>query len=439
MELFLYWLFGSFVVLMFMGVPLAFSLFLSSFLSMALASDVTPVLAIQQLLKGIDSFPILAIPVFFFAGDLMNKGNVSEYLIRLCMTLIGHVRGALAYFTVIVSMIFAGTTGSSAAESAAIGSVFIPNLIKRGYGRAFSVALVACSSVIGIIIPPSIFMIIYGSFGNVSVTALFVGGIVPGLVIGAGLMVVSYYWAKKYDYPREAEKMASGPEIYDALKKGIWPIGVPFLLIGGMVAGIFTPTEASLVTVIYTLILVLFLYKTVKLVDLPHMLRQTAMGSAIPLFCLATAGAYGYLLAYYQVPDVVGAAVIGLTQNPAIIMLFIIIAYLVVGTFMDGVPTIIILLPITQTLGELAHLNPLHLGLVVCTTTALGLLTPPYGLCTLISCAIGKCKLEDAIRPLLPMFGMMLVVVLLMAYLPDALLWLPRALVPNLVPATPIG
>lgn len=438
MELFLYLLFGSFLLLMLMGVPLAFSLFVSTFLSMALASDVPPVLAIQQMLKGVDSFPVLAIPIFFLAGDLMNRGQVSEYLIRLCMCLIGWVRGALAYFTIIVAMVFAGTTGSSAAEAAAIGSVFIPNLIKRGYGRAFSVALVACSSVIGIIIPPSIFMIIYGSFGNVSVSAMFIGGVVPGVMIGMSLIAVALYWSRKYDYPREMEKMASGPEIVAALKKGIWPIGVPILLIGGMVGGLFTPTEASLVTVVYTLILTMFLYKTIKLKDLPEMLRQTAMGSAIPLFCLATAGAYGYLLAYYNVPDYVGNAVIGVTQNPTLIMLFIIFVYLVVGTFMDGVPAIIILLPITQKLGELMHFNPLHIGLVVCVTMALGLLTPPYGLCTLISCAIGKCKLEDAIKPLLPMFGLMLGVVLLMAFLPDAVLWLPRLLVPKLVPATPI-
>ena len=421
-----------------MGVPLAFSLFVSTFVSMALASDVPPVLAIQQMLKGVDSFPVLAIPIFFLAGDLMNKGQVSEYLIRLCMCLIGWVRGALAYFTIIVAMVFAGTTGSSAAEAAAIGSVFIPNLIKRGYGRAFSVALVACASVIGIIIPPSIFMIIYGSFGNVSVSAMFIGGVVPGVMIGMSLIAVALYWSTKYDYPREMEKMASGPEIIAALKKGIWPIGVPILLIGGMVGGLFTPTEASLVTVVYTLALTMFLYKTIKLRDLPEMLRQTAMGSAIPLFCLATAGAYGYLLAYYNVPDFVGNAVIGVTQNPTLIMLFIIFVYLVVGTFMDGVPAIIILLPITQRLGEIMHFNPLHLGLVVCVTMALGLLTPPYGLCTLISCAIGKCKLEDAIKPMLPMFGLMLGVVLLMAFLPDFVLWLPRLLVPKLVPGTPL-
>jgi tripartite ATP-independent transporter DctM subunit len=431
-------LFGSFLVLMCMGVPLAFSLFVSTFLSMALASDVPPVLAIQQMLKGVDSFPVLAIPIFFLAGDLMNRGQVSEYLIRLCMCLIGWVRGALAYFTIIVAMVFAGTTGSSAAEAAAIGSVFIPNLIKRGYGRAFSVALVACSSVIGIIIPPSIFMIIYGSFGNVSVSAMFIGGVVPGVMIGLSLIAVALYWAKKYDYPREMEKMASGPEIVAAFKKGVWPIGVPVLLIGGMVGGLFTPTEASLVTVVYTLALTMFLYKTIRLRDLPEMLRQTAMGSAIPLFCLATAGAYGYLLAYYNVPDYVGEAVVSVTQNPTLIMLFIIFVYLVVGTFMDGVPAIIILLPITQKLGQLMHFNPLHLGLVVCVTMALGLLTPPYGLCTLISCAIGKCKLEDALKPLLPMFGLMLGVVLLMAFLPDAVLWLPRLLVPKLVPATPL-
>lgn len=438
MELFLFWLFGSFLALMLMGVPLAFSLFMSTFLSMALASDVTPVLAIQQILKGVDSFPVLAIPIFFLAGDLMNKGQVSEYLIRLCMCLIGWVRGALAYFTVIVAMVFAGTTGSSAAEAAAIGSVFIPNLIKRGYGKAFSVALVACSSVIGIIIPPSIFMIIYGSFGNVSVSAMFIGGVLPGVLFGISLMLIAFIWSKKYDYPREMETMASKEEIIAALKKGVWPIGVPVLLIGGMVGGLFTPTEASLVTVIYTLAITMFLYRTVKLSDLPHMLRQTAMGAAIPLFCLATAGAYGYLLAYYNVPDYVGDAVISVTTNPHIIMLFIIFAYLVIGTFMDGVPAIIILLPITQKLAELCHFNPLHIGLVVCSTMALGLLTPPYGLCTLISCAIGKCKLEDAIKPLIPMFGLLFSVILLIAFLPDVALWLPRLLVPKLVPATPM-
>jgi len=251
-------------------------------------------------------------------------------------------------------------------------------------------------------------------------------------------MAIAYFFSKKYNYPREMETMAPKAEIYAALKKGIWPIGVPILLIGGMVGGLFTPTEASLVTVVYTLILTMFLYKTIRLRDLPEMLRQTAMGSAIPLFCLATAGAYGYLLAYYNVPDFVGNAVIGVTHNPTLIMLFIIFVYLVVGTFMDGVPAIIILLPITQRLGEIMHFNPLHLGLVVCVTMALGLLTPPYGLCTLISCAIGKCKLEDAIKPMLPMFGLMLGVVLLMAFLPDFVLWLPRLLVPKLVPGTPL-
>jgi tripartite ATP-independent transporter DctM subunit len=437
MELFLFILFGSFLGLMLMGVPLAFSLFMSTFLSMALASDVTPVLAIQQIIKGIDAFPVLAIPVFFLAGDLMNRGQVSEHLIRLCMCLIGWARGALAYFTVIVAMVFAGTTGSSAAESAAIGSVFIPNLMKRGYGKAFSVALVACSSVIGIIIPPSIFMIVYGSFGNVSVSALFIGGVLPGVLIGFGLMFISFIWAKKYDYPREMETMASKAEIVAALKKGVWPIGVPIVLIGGMVGGLFTPTEASLVTVIYTLALTMFLYKTIRLKDLPDMLRQTSMGAAIPMFCLATAGAYGYLLAYYNVPDAVGEAVSAVTTNPHIIMLFIIAAYLVIGTFMDGIPAIIIMLPITQKLAELCQFDPLHIGLVVCTTMALGLLTPPYGMCMLISCAIGKCKLEDAVKPMIPMFGMMLGVVLVIAFLPDLVLWLPRLLVPSLVPTTP--
>ncbi len=434
MELFLYLLFGSFTLLLVAGIPLAYALFLSSTVAMFFASDIPFVLIMQQLQKGVDAFPLLAIPVFFFAGDLMNRGQVSEYLIRLCMTIIGWVRGALAYFTVIVAMIFAGTTGSSAAESAAIGSVFIPNLIKRGYGKAFSVALVACASVIGIIIPPSTFMIIYGSFGNVSVVALFIGGILPGVAIGLSLMAISTYYARKYDYPRELERMAPVGEILGAFRKGIWPVGVPILLIGGMVGGMFTPTEASLVTVVYTLILTYFFYRTITLRVLPEMLKQTACSAAIPMFCLATASVYGYLLAFYKVPEFVAAAVTAVTTDPTLIMLFIISAYLVIGTFMDGTPAIIIMLPITQALGDLAHFNPLHLGLVVCVTIALGLLTPPYGLCTLISCAIGNCRLEDAVKPMIPMFGAMLVVVLIMAFCPDLVLWLPRLLVPKMVP-----
>ncbi len=434
MVLFLSTLFIGFGVLIFAGVPLSFSLFFSSGLAMFIASDLPMVLMMQQIYKGIDAFPILAIPVFFFAGDLMNKGRVSEYLIDLCMTLIGWLRGALAHFTVIVAMVLAGTTGSSAAESAAVGSIFIPNLIKRGYGKAFSVALVACASVIGIIIPPSVFMIIYGSYGNVSVIGLFIGGILPGVAIGLSLMGISHYYAKKYDYPRERTSMAPPAEIFRAFRKGIWPLGVPLILIGGMVAGLFTATEASMVTVIYTLFLTIAFYRTIRWGDVLPMIRDTGTGSAIPMFCLACAGVYGYLLAFYKVPEYVADNVIAWTANPNIIMLFIIIIYLVIGTFMDGTPAIIILLPITQRLGTVAGFNPLHLGLVVCVTIALGLLTPPYGLCTLISCAIGKAKMTDVLRPMAPMFGAMLAVVFIMAYFPKLTLFLPRLLVPDMVP-----
>ena len=431
---FLSFLLLGFLVLVLLGIPLSYALFTSSALAMILASDLPMILIVQQVYKGIDSFPILAIPVFFLAGDLMNRGRVSEYLIDLCMTLIGWLRGALAYFTVIVSMILAGTTGSSAAESAAVGSIFIPNLIKRGYGKAFAVALVACSSVIGIIIPPSGFMIIYGSYGNVSVAALFVGGILPGTLIGLSLMGISYFYAKKYGYPRERETVAPVRDIARALRIGIWPLGVPVILIGGMIGGVFTPTEASMVTVIYTAILTLFLYRTVKGRELLPMLRDTGLGSAIPMFCLACAGVYGYLLAFYRVPDMVAEAILAYTSNPDLIMLFIIAIYLVIGTFIDGTPAIIILLPITQKLGEVAGFHSLHLGLVVCVTIALGLLTPPYGLCTLICCTIGKAKISDVLKPMAPMFLSMLAVVFLLAYFPNVALFLPRLLVPHLVP-----
>ena len=434
---FLIWLFGSFLVLILLAVPLGFSLFLSSWIAMMMTAEVAPELIIQQTIKGIDSFPILAIPIFFFAGELLNRGRVSEYLIQLCLVFAGTVRGALAHFAVIVAMVFAGTTGSSAAESAAVGSIFIPNLIQRGYDRAFSVVLVACASVIGIIIPPSVFMIIYGSFGNVSVTALFLAGLLPGGLIGAGLMLITAWHARKHNYPRERMVRASWSEMGAALRKGLWPLGAPVLLIGGMVGGYFTPTEASLVTVGYTLVLVLFVYRSLRLRDLPGMLRMTAAQASLPLLCLACANVYGYLLGLFKVPDAIGNVVLGFTTNPLLILLLVIGLFLIVGTFMDGVPAIIILLPITRKLAEVAHIHPLHMGAVVCLTIALGLLTPPYGLCTLISCAIGKVELKAAMRPMLPMFGLMLGVVLVMALFPGLLLFLPRLLVPDLVPVLP--
>jgi tripartite ATP-independent transporter DctM subunit len=431
---FLIWLFVGFIVLILLGAPLSYGLFLSSVLALVTSSNLPMVLILQQMEKGIDTFPILAIPIFFFAGDLMNKGKISDHLIKLCMTFLGWMRGSLAYLVVVVSMIFAGTTGSSAAESAAMGSLFIPNLVKHGYGRGFSAAIVACSSVIGIIIPPSTFLIIYGSYGNVSVVALFIGGILPGILIGGGLIGISAFYAKKYHYPKERERIAPPREILSALKMGVWPMGVPVLLIGGMVAGIFTATEASLVTVVYIILLLLFVYKTVKPSKFFGILKENALSSAIPLFCLSCAGVYGYLLAFYKVPDIIGNSVLSVTQDPHLIMLFIIVAFLVIGTFMDGTPAIVILLPITQKLGTLAGINSLHLGIVVCVTIALGLLTPPYGLCTLISCSIAKIGMGEILPPLFLMFAYMLVVVLILALFPDLALFLPRLMVPDLVP-----
>lgn len=247
-------------------------------------------------------------------------------------------------------------------------------------------------------------------------------------------MTVAAYAAWKHDYPRERESMASMGEIFAAFKKGIWPIGAPVLLIGGMVGGFFTPTEASLVTVVYILILVFVFYRSIKIRDLPPMLKSTAARSSIPLFCLACANVYGYLLGLFKVPDAVGSAIIQFTSDPSMIRLMVICMFLVIGTFMDGVPAIIILLPITRELVEVAHINPLHMGAVVCVTIALGLPTPPYSLCTVISCGIAGIEMNDGFRPMMPMFFFMLIVVVIMGLFPELVLFLPKLRVPDLMP-----
>ncbi len=423
-------LFLSFFAMVAIRVPVAYALSLSSLLIIYL-EGLNPVLFVQQMFHGLNSFPLLAVPFFLLAGQLLNSGQVTDRLIRLSQALVGHIRGGLAHINVVVSMLFAGMSGSSTADTAGVGSVLIPAMIKRGYDKRFTIALTAASSTMGVIIPPSILMVIYGALGNVSIGGLFLAGAIPGAIVGFSQMIYSYLTAVRNDYP--AESRASLRELGSATKSGILPLLVPVIIIGGVLTGKFTATEAGMIATVYVLILIFGAYRSLSLRQLPDVLVNTAVLYSQPLTAVAAATIFGWLLAYFQAPEAVAELAGGLVDSPTLTVMFIAIVFVVLGTFMDAVPAIIIFLPIVSHLVEVSGASAIHTGLVVIMTLALGLITPPYGLCLLIACVLGKEPVTRVMAQMMVFYGLFVVVIAIIVVFPDVSLFLPRLIMPRFV------
>jgi tripartite ATP-independent transporter DctM subunit len=421
-------LIGSFFLLAILRVPLAFSLGLSSIL-VILFLDVSLATVMNNLYEGINQFTLLAVPLFLIAGSLMNEGKVTERLIQFSDSLVGHIRGGLGHVNVFVSMLFAGISGSAAADTAGIGSVLIPAMIKAGYDRPFTVAITACSSTMGIIIPPSIPMIIYGSFGNVSIGALFLGGIIPGILIGLSQMGITYYYARKRNYP--AGEAPSLKKVIHAGKNATLPLGMPLLIVGGVMVGAFTATEASVIAVVYGLLLLLLFYKSMKLSDLPRIFSESAVFYALPMFMVANASVFGWLIAYLEGPERIVALIQSITASYYGVFFAIIILLLLLGTFLSPIVIIIIFLPIIQALGNLAGIHPVHLGVVAVMTLAIGLITPPYGICLLIAVAIAEISVLEAFRACFLLILFFIGIIILCVVFPDLVLFIPRTFMPR--------
>lgn len=424
-------LFGGFFVFMGVGIPIAFALILSS-LVVLLMNPATPawVLA-QRAVSGIDSFVLVAIPFFILAGDIMNAGGITERLLKLVRPLVGHIRGGLAHVTIVVEMFLSGISGSATADAAALTTVFVPAMVRRGFDIRFATSLAAAASVMGPLIPPSILMVIYGSVANASVGSLLIGGTLPGVLVGLVLMGTSYLFALWYDYPRESERWAGLRALIPGLKESSLALLIPIIVVGGIIGGVFTATEAALVAAVYSLVLVRFVYQTLTWADLWRIFGETALISAVILFCVATATVFGYLLAYYRFTDLVAAYFESVTRNPHLIMSLIIILFLILGTFLDATPALIIFVPIVQPVAVSVGIHPVHLGVVIVMTISLGLLTLPYGLCTLTACAIANVPISEILVTLHILMIGVLVVILLCAYWPALVMLLPRLLVPQ--------
>ena len=424
-------LFGTFGALIVLRIPVSFALGLACIPILFIEERLTPMLLINEMWKSYNAFILLAVPFFLLAANLMNSAGITDRLVNLSRAAVGHLPGGLGHINVMVSMLFAGISGSSTADAAGIGSLLIPAMKKQGYDSSFSVAITACSSVMGVIIPPSIMMIVWGGLMSVSIGGLFLAGVVPGILIALFLMGTVLAYAKIRNYP--IYRRSSLKQLLQALGRAILAIVTPAIIVGGIVGGLFTPTEASVVAVLYAALLGGMIYRSIGLKAFPKVLHDSACLASISLFCIGTASAFGWLLAYFRVPqalvDVLALQGTGLVSTGFLIA----ISFLIIGMFIDAIPAIIILGTILLPLAENVGMHPIHFAIIGVISLAFGLVTPPYGLCLLISCSLGQIKVVDALKDTGIILAPMLVLLILVIVFPQLVLFLPRLITPQLV------
>ncbi len=423
----------SFFTLVLVGTPISVALALSSVLVVLLDPNIPFWIAIQRSYNAVDNFVFLAIPFFILSGTIMNEGGITHRLMKLAMALVGHIKGGLAHVTVVVGMIFAGISGSSTAEAAALSTVFIPPMWERGYRKNFAVAITACASSLGVIIPPSILVVVYGAVANISVGALLIAQALPGILIGLSLMAFSYVIALMYDYPRESEHWLGFRALFEGLKEAILPAGVPIIIVGGIVGGFFTATEAGVVAVVYALAITTLVYRSLTFERLAKAFAEAGHLTAVILFCVAAASVFGWLLAFYRIPDQLTVWFLRHSSSQIVFLLLVIVLFTILGTFMDAVPAIIVFAPMLLPIGKALGVHPIHLGALIVMTMAMGNLTLPYGLCVLIACAVTKFPVSQVLGILHVLIIPIFLIILLTAFFPQIVLIIPRLLVPQWV------
>jgi C4-dicarboxylate transporter DctM subunit len=417
----------TFLGLGYMGVPVAFALIGG----VLLATAFTPVSfqsIIGQLFHGIDSETLLAIPFFLLVGELMSSAEVTHRMIRLAQALVGHLRGGLAQVVTLFSMFFAGISGSSAADVAVLSRTVAPEMDKERYDRAFTAALIASASTIANLIPPSIMAVVYGATGNVSIGGLFLGGVVPGVLIGIGLMVYSFFFGPVGHLKPRASLM----EVFVAARGSALPMVIPVVIMGGILTGWFTPTEAGMVAAIYIVVVLIPVLRPRHIRELPRDFMYTGLLYSLPLAAVAGASAFGWMLAYLRGPDAVAdtIAYYGGT-DPMLIMILLVLLFILVGDFVDAVPAIIIFMPIITKLTEVGGINSVHMGVIIVTTLAFGLITPPYGLSLLIGAKFVGVPFYRAMVRSLPLYVVFLATIAFTVAFPEVVLWLPKLLLPE--------
>jgi tripartite ATP-independent transporter DctM subunit len=422
-------LFGVFFGLLALRVPVAVALGLACLPIMLIEPHLSPMNMIGETFNAFNSFILLAVPFFLLTANLMNVGGITDRLVTLSRALVGHLPGGLAQINVVLSIFFAGISGSSTADAASQSKIFIEAQTKEGYDLSFSVAITAVSAVLAVIIPPSILMIVWGGVLTVSIGGLFLAGIVPGLLLGFVQMGTVYVYAKKRGYPTYPR--ATLVELLRSIVISVPALMTPVIIIGGKIFGWFTATESACIAVLYAAVLSIFVYREMNLKGLHLALLDTGKLAGVALFCVGTASAFGWLLAYYQIPKMLLANILSWDLGHMGAGFFIAFVFLVVGCFLDAIPAIIIVGTILQPLAKAVMMDPIHFAMIGIVSLAFGLVTPPYGLCLMISCAVAGIRMIDALKDTMIMLMPMLAVLALVIVWPDLVLFLPKLISPE--------
>ena len=422
----------SFTVMVMIKIPIAYALGLSSMLVMVMLK-IPLTSAINNMYSSVNNFSLLAVPLFMFLAQLMDKGGITDKLFEIADAFVGHIRGGLGHVNVLISLLFGHLSGSAQADAAGIGSMLIPAMKKAGYDSGFSVAITACSSTLGVIIPPSVLLVVYGAMSGTSIGALFIAGFVPGFMIALAQCIYTYYRAIKYNYPR-GEKH-TWKQRAKALYGGIPVILLPVIILGGTSSGLFTATESAAISCFYALVLMFGVYKTYSVKELPNIFVKTALDFSLSMFAVSAAGITGWLIAYLNAPQMIADAILSVTNSYFGVYVLLILFLLFIGTFLSPITAIIIFLPIIQQLGRVVHINDVHLGLVVVLTLSLGMVTPPYGSCLMITSQIGEISIPSAFKSVLPIIGLTVGIILIGVIFPELFLFLPRMIVPMAFPS----
>lgn len=416
----------SFLITLALGIPVAFCLALTSLAVLLIMGSVPLHLIPQRMFTGMDSFPLMAVPFFILAGDIMNSAGITHRIVRFATVLVGSIRGGLAHVNIVASMFFAGISGSAVADTAALGSIMIPAMEADGYDKTFSAGVTAASSVIGPIIPPSIPVVIFALVGSVSVGGLFLAGIVPGVLIGLGLMGVAYSASIKHQYGTKRPRPTLA-ELAGSFREAIIPLLMPLIIMGGILSGVFTPTEAAAVAVAYAVVVGFFVLRTLKVSVLPEVFFRSMVTTSTILLVMACANIFAWILGTQQIPQRLAAALTAQTQDPYVLLLLINIILLLVGCFLEGIAAIIIMVPILLPVAAHAGIDPLHFGAVVVMNLMIGLITPPLGLCLFVVCSVAEVDLTRLIKTTLPFVAVEILALAVVTYFPWIVLAIPRA------------
>ncbi|MEW9669541.1 TRAP transporter large permease [Ammoniphilus sp. 3BR4] len=416
LTIFLVSLFG----IMALGVPIAFALLVSGIGIMAYLDMFDMQIIAQNLIKGADSFAMLAVPFFILAGELMNAGGISKRIVSFAMSIFGHIRGGLGYVAIFASILFAGLSGSAVADTAALGAILIPMMVKAGYDRNRSTGLIAAGGIIAPIIPPSIPLILFGVTSGVSITKLFMAGIIPGILIGVGLVVTWWLVVRKGNFETQPRK--SVKEMFQATRDAFWALMLPVIIVGGLRGGIFTPTEAGVVAAFYALFVGLVIYRELKLEELYKVLVESAKTTSVVMFLVAAAMVSAWMITIANIPMILTETLEPLVANPLILLIAIVGLVLLIGTSMDLTPVVLILTPILMPLVKAAGIDPVHFGIVFIFACCIGLLTPPVGTVLNVASGVGGISLENILRGIWPFLLVEVIVLILLVFFPGLVL-----------------